>query len=124
MDKSVKQEWVEALRSGEYEQATGVLRRQTDDGIKHCCLGVLCDIVKDRVNGCWSDVNFESVDFRFDVEGEKSCIEILPKAIVTKFDLPSPEVEIDGTTLTSLNDGIGCDQHSFDEIADVIEQNL
>jgi len=124
MDESVKQEWVEALRSGKYEQGTGTLCKQADDDVKYCCLGVLCDLVKDRVGGQWHNVSFELVDFRFDVKGEKSRIEILPRAVVTTFDLPSQEVDIDGTTLTSLNDGIGCDQHSFDEIADLIEQHL
>ena len=32
--------WVKALRSGEYKQTTGQLRK--DDG--HCCLGVACDL--------------------------------------------------------------------------------
>jgi len=124
MDESVKQEWVEALRSGEYKQATGALRKWANDGVKYCCLGVLCDIVKDRVNGYWNDVDFGLADFRLDVEGGKSAIEALPEAIVTTFDLPSKEVEIDDTTLTSLNDGIGCEEHSFDEIADLIEKHL
>jgi len=124
MDQDVKREWIEALRSGEYEQATGTLRKRASDGVKHCCLGVLCDLVKDRVGGQWHDVDFEMVDFRFDVEGRESHIEILPETIVTTFDLPSQEVEIDGTCLTTLNDGVGCDQHSFHEIADLIERHL
>ncbi len=41
MDQVVKQKWVEALRSGRYEQTTGVLC----DGSAMCCLGVLCDVV-------------------------------------------------------------------------------
>ena len=32
--------WVAALRSGDYKQATGSLRKPAGD----CCLGVLCDI--------------------------------------------------------------------------------
>jgi hypothetical protein len=34
-------EWVEALRSGEYNQITGRLRSQQDG---FCCLGLLCDL--------------------------------------------------------------------------------
>jgi hypothetical protein len=46
MDAKVKALWLDALRSGEYEQAKGYLK--TDDG--YCCLGVLCDIaVKNKV---------------------------------------------------------------------------
>jgi len=35
--------WVEALRSGEYEQGRNWLRR----GDRYCCLGVACDIAAD-----------------------------------------------------------------------------
>ena len=36
-----KKAWVDALRSGKYEQGKEILKR---DG-KYCCLGVLCDIL-------------------------------------------------------------------------------
>lgn len=36
----IKQKWIKALRSGEYQQTKGRLKR--DDGF--CCLGVLCDV--------------------------------------------------------------------------------
>jgi hypothetical protein len=38
MDPELKAKWVAALRSGEYQQTTGQLRKR--DG--YCCLGVLC----------------------------------------------------------------------------------
>lgn len=44
MDKKLKAKWVAALRSGDYKQGNGVLRRETKDGVEFCCLGVLCDI--------------------------------------------------------------------------------
>ncbi len=40
MKPEVKEAWVKALRSGEYQQTTIRLRR--NEG--YCCLGVLCDI--------------------------------------------------------------------------------
>lgn len=40
MDAQIKQKWVEALRSGEYEQTQKTLKYR--DGF--CCLGVLCDL--------------------------------------------------------------------------------
>jgi hypothetical protein len=39
---AIKARWVEALRSGRYQQGTGLLRK--DDA--YCCLGVLCDLVE------------------------------------------------------------------------------
>lgn len=38
--KALKQEWLEALKSGRYKQGETQLKSQD----KHCCLGVLCDI--------------------------------------------------------------------------------
>lgn len=43
MDPKIKAIWIEALRSGEYEQAVGALRQE--DPIRFCCLGVLCDVL-------------------------------------------------------------------------------
>lgn len=42
MKQDIKQRWVEALRSGNYEQGQGVLRTEDDT---YCCLGVLCNLV-------------------------------------------------------------------------------
>lgn len=39
--EEAQQLWVEALQSGRYEQATGVLQ---DDSSQFCCLGVACDL--------------------------------------------------------------------------------
>ena len=38
--KQHRQDWVKALRSGDYQQAQGTLRK----GDSFCCLGVACDI--------------------------------------------------------------------------------
>ena len=47
VNKEIKDEWVKALRSGEYKQARKSLRK----GNKYCCLGVLCDLSK---KGKWT----------------------------------------------------------------------
>jgi hypothetical protein len=41
MDPDIKAKWLEALRSGEYKQATQVLQNRRG----YCCLGVLCRAV-------------------------------------------------------------------------------
>lgn len=47
MKKQLRDDWVNALRSGEYKQTTNTLRRFDEDGNpSYCCLGVLsvlCD---------------------------------------------------------------------------------
>lgn len=41
MNQELKAKWLEALRSGRYQQAKGALRHEGS----YCCIGVLCDIV-------------------------------------------------------------------------------
>lgn len=63
-----KAAWLEALRSGEYRRGTGSLRADdmvvADDGQKmvpgrtrHCCLGVLAEIVGPELGWTWTRVN-------------------------------------------------------------------
>lgn len=49
MNPEVKQKWIDALRSGKYEQGSGKLR--TPNG--YCCLGVLCDLYAQEHNTQW-----------------------------------------------------------------------
>lgn len=43
MKPEIKTKWIDALRSGKYLQIKGALRSR--DGLGHCCLGVLCDLI-------------------------------------------------------------------------------
>jgi len=53
MNAEIKERWVKALRSGDYIQGKGALRR-TEGGIhKYCCLGVLCDILAKETSHKW-----------------------------------------------------------------------
>ena len=46
MDVVLKKQWIEALRSGKYQQGRIYLRSSHNNSSKprHCCLGVLADI--------------------------------------------------------------------------------
>lgn len=45
MNKKLKAKWIKALTSGEYKQGAGKLRRvHRGNDLRHCCLGVLCEI--------------------------------------------------------------------------------
>lgn len=46
VNKENVRKWVAALRSGEYEQTKGALRRDGGDSgrVGYCCLGVACDV--------------------------------------------------------------------------------
>jgi hypothetical protein len=122
MNKAIKKRWVEALRSGHYEQGKGHLKL----GDKHCCLGVLCEIaVTDRVVTPWkADPLWD--EFRFVAQSVGPCDSTLTLPIAVMewagLQLQSPTVYVDGGVdeLTKLND----DGLTFDAIAAVIEEHL
>ena len=114
MDKKLKKQWVKALRSKKYKQATGQLRvKEGKNDYSYCCLGVLCDITKTN----WHNPFME--------DGEKEPLhkfEALPPRLVKRFGLKNGAGELPNSTnsLAELNDG----GKSFKEIADIIEKEL
>lgn len=93
--QELKQRWVEALRSGRYQQGRGYLRK---DG-KYCCLGVLCDVV-------------DSTGWDGDTFNER--FSLLPYELKQRLNI-SNAVE---DKLTDMNDS---GDYTFNEIADWIE---
>lgn len=118
MNTQIKERWVEELRSGKYKQGKNTLRQREDGGDAFCCLGVLCDILiknkhieyiswATRPNGSDEILVYDDLngDREFGVVPEAACNEIgLDKVLQDD--------------LAKLND----DGMSFEEIADVIEE--
>ena len=104
MDQEIKTQWLDALRSGEYAQATGVLRTWNDG---YCCLGVLCDIV---------DANSWSDDSDTDRYYYKTNDTLPPASILQQVGLSMDTAD----ELANMNDH----GQSFYAIADYIEENL
>ena len=129
MNSEVKAKWLEALRSGEYKQARYMLKSCND---AFCCLGVLCDIYIDEVEGCWvsdegdhtegySMINFNKL--------ERAKTDLPPSVIEwANLEEANPQVFVGHctscdarfNTLTELNDS-GKD---FEFIADLIDHHL
>lgn len=115
------QKWVEALRSGRFQQGQNQLRR---DDNTYCCLGVACELYHEATGqGEWDDGQF-CVN-RFCVKGESSAFS-LPSPVQQWLRINSPSGVIDPNlpkprrqSLIRMND-LG---KSFDEIADFIEAN-
>jgi len=111
MDPEIKRKWVEALRSGEYEQTSGLLRTS---GNKFCCLGVLWDLKGDG----WGPIS--------DTDGPRRPYTMKGKRNVgCAFLSDNFEKRVGlsfGTTaeLMGMNDS----GKTFDEIADWIEKEL
>lgn len=108
MTQEFKDQWLEALRSGKYEQGKGALRtvhNHSKDGF--CCLGVLCDLIPD---GTWDDQGI------FNHYKSFSTSSMLPN------NIPAIRVSsADQSTLIEMNDG---KNHSFTQIANWIEINI
>lgn len=106
--------WVEALRSGEYQQGKGNLRK----GERFCCLGVACDVFKAQIGVDWS--NDQCGVFTF--LGERN---VLPSAVQDCLALTaggSLDKRVERrAVLWSLNDSL---DYSFDQIAQVIEDQF
>ena len=128
MNPLVKTKWLEALRSGFYDQDRGRLR--TEAGF--CCLGVLCDLyAEDHKDVHWTKSAEDPKDVHWTtsyVEGEYTFLGsegTLPQPVVywagLKSSSPSVSYENDTCELAELNDSLNL---SFDEIADVIEEQL
>lgn len=114
MIPEIKAKWIDALRSGQYEQGQRALK--TPDG-KFCCLGVLCDIL---APGKWTATEQEDADGillgTFDYthwgDGEMPAYQIQEEAGIDK------EV---CTKLAVMNDDDGL---NFGAIADWVESHL
>ena len=132
MNTQIKEKWVNALLSGEYNQGTGKLRSPNG----YCCLGVLCDLYDKENNVEWEYKGYEEdncVHNPTDYWTLDSASEFLPLSVKQWAELDSviPQIkviEIDDEeesweyveNLSELNDS----GTSFSEIAELIQENL
>ena len=122
MNKEIKDQWVAALRSGEYSQTTETLC----NGYGFCCLGVLCDLyieqsqsVTEEQRSYWNNVHeFMIASDPKTQSGGYYENAVLPAAVKNWAGMKTTDGEITrDVCLASLNDkGM-----NFDQIADVID---
>lgn len=113
--------WVDALRSGRYQQGRGSLHGTPQE---FCCLGVACDIYRQETgNGEWqSPFEFEEDDTYFMLDGQ--LYQSLPPTKVDDYFGIDPiyhKPEFDLPKFITMNDE---DKLTFEQIADVIERTL
>lgn len=129
MDRGRVKLWIEALRSGAYEQARGALRLDAPDGgTTYCCLGVACEVYREATgNGRWLRTRSNSARFEFWIgegvgtPGGDEGYSVMPLLVAKWYDLRSPDPALGGEWATTLNDH---QKKSFSEIADAIETTL
>lgn len=109
MDAELKAKWLEALRSGKYDQTSGQLRQ----GNSFCCLGVLCDIFSpsgwDASDGTYEWVYGEGPD-------ESHEVGVLPSSFKVEYGI---DTDIEARLIEMNDDGV-----PFDRIANYIEAKL
>src|SRR5678815_494059 len=114
MNPVVKEQWLAALRSGEYKQGRGALR-QGDDTF--CCLGVLCDLAVK--NGVIPEPTYIDVGHRYTYVNSSGALPI-PVIDWAEVDSPTVSIGLIDSELAEENDrGL-----TFLQIADLIEAEL
>lgn len=117
MNQEIKSRWVTALRSGQYRQGRLALRNTSDE---YCCLGVLCEIaVQENV----IPEPVRNMDLYRYGDADDSNSSYLPLSVQMWAGLTKNPVVTSGSDdvlLADLNDA----WKSFEEIADLIEENL
>ncbi len=111
MNPKIKKLWIAALKSGKYKQTKKCLQ----DAKGYCCLGVLCDLHANEMNGEWikkrKDVSrLEYVDSKT----------VLPDVVRLWADLKDQCGLCSQGSLANLNDeGV-----TFPEIAKIIQKEF
>lgn len=113
-----RERWAAALRSGNYEQATGQLRRTSGERRGYCCLGVACDLYReDHPEAKWVGIYRETFSLPGTVGAEGALNEstlFLPQDVQDWLGVTNHATQ---ERLSEMND----DGASFDEIADEID---
>jgi hypothetical protein len=111
MDKHIAERWVQAMRSGQYQQGTEALH---PNGHSYCCLGVLCDLYRvEQGKGEWVDSLFACGPGDYETA-------VLPEMVKSWAGMRTSTGSIAGTEdeLAALND----EGMEFPQLADLIEK--
>lgn len=125
MNQEVKAMWVSALQSGEYQQGQCYLR--VDD--KYCCLGVLCDIYIQKVEGSWErNYDYEhSQVYNFAIESKSQlAVSQLTSSVMKWAGLENtdPRVVVNTLAVELMLSEVNDQGYSFNDIANIIENQL
>lgn len=121
--------WVEALRSGEYEQCQNSLHKQDACGFdQYCCLGVACEVYQQHVGDL--DIATHTLDDEKTYDGEFATLphkvakwlNIEPSGTLSEHkSVPREDEDYEGI-INSLVDANDDFEFNFGQIADIIEE--
>lgn len=121
MKEDIKRQWVEALRSGKYEQGAGALLR---DG-RYCCLGVLCDLAEKA--GVIQRMKVDNLGrIHFGAHADLASAILLPETVAVWAGLlVTATVRVEEMKSSGGLDWVNDELRlPFSEIADLIEEQL
>lgn len=121
MLNSNAQKWVNALRSGKYEQGKSYLRAKNGNKEQFCCLGVACEIFREEIGGSWKPNGGGTMAFvpsNTRIFHGQMIDAVLPHPVMQWFKLRLYDGMFGRTSLAELNDQ---ENYTFNQIADVIE---
>ena len=126
MNHQIKEKWVNALRSGEYQQGSGALHPQD----KYCCLGVLCDIYAKENDTYWQEDKDNSDYSVFMGEKDYPPVPVMKWAEIggERLSVNDPSVKIydedDGDWVFMSAAKLNDEGYDFNQIAKLIEEQL
>lgn len=119
MDSEIKKGWVKALRSGSYIQGKNYLHQRIRENEKEvekfCCLGVLCEIVKEKLN---LGVSLHYGAYFYDEEKH-----YLPKKVLENL-FQNEEIHLKVEERFYRPAVLNDNGFTFSQIADLIEEQL
>lgn len=123
MDQIIKDQWVAALRSGQFKQGTHVLHNPNKN--EYCCLGVLCELGVAAGVVSYTEVGISLMSEGIPAMYYDGEAEFLPTSVCLWAGLPStPAIHEWAAIPRPLPDLNDVTKLSFDEIADLIERYL
>jgi hypothetical protein len=110
----LRRKWLEALRSGNYHQGTGYLKREKNGGvIQYCCLGVLCEV---------AGLESKLAETRVGMHSFEGSRKFLPPSVMVKVGLVSAGGDSRKATTPSLS-ALNDSGYDFAYIARYIEDH-
>ena len=126
MDPEIKNQWVAALRSGNYKQGRDRLYRPAthDQDAQYCCLGVLCIIAEKQNVVKWKNDEEGFIDPKNNADFSDATLPVVVRDWAGLSEC-NPEVCVDEESNDSGPIGILNDNgYTFDLLADFIETQL
>lgn len=125
MNVEIRNQWADALESGEYQQGKNMLTRVDGYGNeKNCCLGVLCDLAVKA--GVIHRTKVDGGTVYYGVNSDEEAASYPPQSVIEWAGLPAcnPAFVVDGEPNDAGNLNDRSNNFTFPEIAHLVRTQL